>query len=77
MEFCFCISVGTLFYERKNVMISLPNNLNMCFGLSKEPSHRDERIVSSSSSFEYLQHMFWMRNKENSIPIHTLIWRPG
>ena len=20
--------------------------------------------------------MFWMRNKENSFPIHTLIWRP-
>ena len=21
--------------------------------------------------------MFWMRNKENSFPIRTLIWRPG
>ena len=21
--------------------------------------------------------MFWMRNKENSFPIHTLIWMPG
>ena len=20
--------------------------------------------------------MFWMRNKENNYPIHTLIWRP-
>ena len=20
--------------------------------------------------------MFWMRNKENNFPIHTLIWRP-
>ena len=20
--------------------------------------------------------MFWMKNKENSFPIHTLIWRP-
>ena len=20
--------------------------------------------------------MFWMRNKENKFPIHTLIWRP-
>ena len=24
-------------------------------------------------SFEYPQHMFWMRNKENRLPIHTLI----
>ena len=41
----------------------------MCFGYSKEPSHRD-------GSFEYPQHMFCMRNKENSFPIRTLIWRP-
>ena len=27
----------------------------MCFGCSKEPSHRD-------GSFEYPQHMFWLRN---------------
>ena len=25
---------------------------------------------------EFLQHMFWMRNKENNFPIPTLIWRP-
>ena len=30
----------------------------MCFGCSKEPSHWD-------GSFEYLQHMFWLRNKKN------------
>ena len=41
----------------------------MCFGYSKEPSHWD-------GSFEYPQHIFWMRNKENSFPICTLIWRP-
>ena len=41
----------------------------MCFGCLKEPSHRD-------GSFEYPQHMFWMRNKENNFPIRTLIWRP-
>ena len=27
-------------------------------------------------SFEYPQHKFWMRNKENSFPIPTFIWRP-
>ena len=42
----------------------------MCFGCSKEPSHSD-------GSFEYPQHMFWIRNKENNFPICTLIWRPG
>ena len=41
----------------------------MCFGCSKEPSHRD-------GSFEYPQHMFWLRNKKNNIQLHTLIWGP-
>ena len=41
----------------------------MCFGCSKEPSNGD-------GSFEYPQHMFCMRNKENIHPICTLIWRP-
>ena len=26
-----------------------------------------------AGSFEYPQLMFWMRNKENSFPIHTFI----
>ena len=41
----------------------------MCFGCSKEPSHRD-------GSFEYPQHMFWLRNKKNNFQLHTLIWGP-
>ena len=41
----------------------------MCFGCSKETSPWD-------CSFEYPQHMFWMRNKENNFPICTHIWRP-
>ena len=41
----------------------------MCFGCSKEPSHRDV-------SFEYPQHMFWLRNKKNNFLLHTLIWGP-
>ena len=40
----------------------------MCFGCSKEPSHWND-------SFEYPQHMFWMRNKENNFPIRTSIRR--
>ena len=57
------------FCEHKIVIIFLPINLNMCFGCSKEPSHL-------GSSFEYPQHMFWMKNTENSFPICTLIWSP-
>ena len=46
-------------YERKIVINVLPINLNMCFGCSKETSHRD-------SSFVYPQQMFWLRNKKNN-----------
>ena len=42
----------------------------MCFGCSKEPSHRD-------ASFEYQQHMLWLKNKKNNLQLRTLIWRPG
>ena len=41
---------------RKIAIIFLSISLNMCFGCSKEPSHRD-------GSFEFPQHMFWLRNK--------------
>ena len=27
-------------------------------------------VLKRDGSFEYPQHMFWMRNKENSYPIH-------
>ena len=37
---------------------------------SKELSHWDV-------SFQYPQHMFWLRIKKNSFQICTLIWRPG
>ena len=43
----------------KIVIIFIPINLNICFGCSKEPSYWD-------GSFEYPQHMFWLRNKEKS-----------
>ena len=41
----------------------------MCFGCSKEPSHGD-------GSFEYPQHMIWLRNKKNNFQLYTLIWGP-
>ena len=40
----------------------------MCFGCSKEPSHR-------AGSFEYPHHMFLSRNNKNQLRI--LIWGPG
>ena len=42
----------------------------MCFGCSKEPSHRD-------GTFEYPQHMFWLRNKKNNFQLRTIIWGPA
>ena len=41
----------------------------MCFGCSKELSHRD-------GSFEYPQDMFWFRNKKNNFQLRTLTWGP-
>ena len=40
----------------------------MCFGCSKEPSHRD-------GSFEYSQHVL-VGNKKNNFLLRTLIWGP-
>ena len=54
---------------RKIAIIFLSISLNMCFWCSKEPSHRD-------GSFEYPQHMFWLRNKKNDFQSRTLIWGP-
>ena len=44
--------------QRKIVNIFLFNQFNISFGCQKEPSYWD-------SSFEYPQHMFWLRNKKN------------
>ena len=41
----------------KTLNIFLSFSLNMSFGCSKKPSHLD-------SSFEYPQHMLWLRNKK-------------
>ena len=51
------------------MIIFLAISLNMCFGCSKEPSHRD-------GSFEYPQHMFLLRNKKINFQLHTLICKP-
>ena len=48
--------------------ISLPINLKMCFGCSKEPSHWD-------GSFEYPQHMFWLWKKKRNFFLYTF-WGP-
>ena len=56
-------------YLRKIAIIFLTISLNMCFGCSKEPPHRD-------GSFEYPQHMLWLRNKKNNFQLHTLILGP-
>ena len=43
-------------FQRTIVNVFLPI-ISICFGCSKEPSHRD-------GSFEFPQHMFWLRNKK-------------
>ena len=42
----------------------------MCFGYSKELSHRD-------GSFDYPQHMVWLRKKKNNFQLHILNWGPA
>ena len=46
-------------FQCKITIIFLSISLNMCFGCSKEPSLWD-------GSFEYPQHMFWLRNKKKN-----------
>ena len=58
------------FFRVKFWIFFLSINLNMPFGCSKEPSHWD-------GSFEYTQYTIWLRNKNNNIQLHTLIWQPG
>ena len=64
-----CIGQDKEFFEHKIIIIFLPINLNMCFGCSKEPSHRD--VLS-----EYPQYMFLLRNKKNNFPLRFFTWRP-
>ena len=63
---CTCMNVLFMFYirpvkqkknQRKIAIIFLSISLNMCFGCLREPSHCE-------SSFEYPQHMFWLRIKK-------------
>ena len=58
-------------FQRQIVKNFLSVSLNICFGCSKEPSHRD-------GSFEYPQHMFSLRNEKNNfqIHVHTLFYGP-
>ena len=51
---------------RKIAIIFLLISLNMCFGCSKEPSHRD-------GSFEYPQDMFLLRNKKIIFSYHSYL----
>ena len=52
-------------FQPKIVNIFLPIIFSICFVCSKEPSHGD-------GSFEYPQHMFWLRNKKkNSVLLST------
>ena len=54
--------------QQKIVNIFLPIIFSICFGCSKEPPHRE-------GSFEYPQHMFWLRNKIVFL-LHAPYYRP-
>ena len=51
--------------QQKIVNIFLAISISICFGCSKAPSHGD-------GSFEYTQHMFWLRNKKINYLVRTL-----
>ena len=53
-------------HQYKQYIIFLSSSLNICFWCSKEPSLWD-------GSFEYLQHMFWLRNKKKIMFIYALL----
>ena len=52
-------------FQRKIANIFLPISLSILYGCSKELSHWD-------GSFEYTQHMFWLRNKKIIFLLRTL-----
>ena len=67
-----CTTIGPVKQKKRKIAIIFLHvsiSLNMCFGCSKEPSHR-------YGSYEYPQHMFWLRNKKNNFQLRTLIRGP-
>ena len=52
-------------FKHKIAIIFLSISLNMCFW-----------VLKRTVSFEYPQHMFWLRNKKNNFQLRTLIWGP-
>ena len=51
-------------FQRIIAIIFLSIKLNMCLGCSKEPYHR-------GGTFEYPQHMFWLRNTKNIFQLRS------
>ena len=57
------------YFDCKMAIIFFSISWNMYVRCSKEPSHLD-------GSFEYLQHMFWLRNDKTTFK-HALLLEPG
>ena len=56
-------------FESKIFFFSYPYiSLNICLGVQKNG-------LIDMFYFEFLQHMFWLRNKRTSIQLHIIIWR--
>ena len=70
---CICCVLRTRFLGRGpdlNCNYFLTPQFKHVFWALKKQSHLD-------SSFEYPQHIFWLRNMKNNFQILTLIWGPG
>ena len=64
------VTKSLLTHQFKHVFWVLKRTVSLRWWCSKEPSIWD-------GSFEHPQHMFWLKNKKNNFPVHTLIWRPA
>ena len=60
--------VKQFFLLRKSVIIFLHINLAYVVGAQKN------RLIGTVLLSTH--NMFWLRNKKNNFPLHTLIWRP-
>ena len=60
----FSYMVSSLWFQSVNISLSI--GFNICFGCSKEPSHRD-------GSSEYTRYVIWLKNKNLFLVSHSYL----